>query len=989
MGDKQIHHILSATKLSIGHPLFFTRIFMLLSKNRRLDDSENKEMLKKFVLEEFDEITRRLDRSCIQESCAVRNVLRSRRIAMLLVDNHGELRFSILKELIILFKSYLYSLGPHRQYDAIRQEHILKVLELLHGSKEIPKLLKKIVKPFSHKQADQIIRDTLQLPHNAPITDAHARRAALAAWMCYLRQNIGSCFATAPAIIIHDEQPDRFLRDIDEILSTGRLKRTFGGIEYAVPLSWSWGNGDLKKPIALYQTKTGWMPEIWYSPGLLAAFSATKAFPSNANIREKIAQVKKWIFELLKTQKNNSFYYILNAEEIIRRVLLKGLGISEEDLDEYANRTQGMLQSAITIQIPKVTKGKRSLGETCAQFHHAFDTAKNAFKTLADNALLKSWEFTVASFAETKAEFTRWNLYSSLGLGPEEQGGIGQCIYQILREKIEQCNAKVQDIQYDYEQVHAQIQMLETRMRTASNEKELHWLKIEYQALRNEFFTLQEIRDSNHQKAKRFANLFDLLTDWYIVLFRDYFQEVYDADMHDVKTSPFDDSPAGFRLLFKHGRSNTSQWTRINNSHEFIDALSSFFVATEPHIASEAALNGIERDFSEIVTSVINHIKTKEFLETAFYRMATAHKTPVIRDPLENLDKIEKKPWVYTSGGAMTTLLSCYYKNDTKPQEVGRWVENETELLVFLIDTVKQLPSSIANLYLNENRSALLMHSPTHAFLLKPVHPIFKSAWQSDIYTYTWIRDHYLIPSQNFINQISLDEEMMKYLIQKLSEKIPLTFRHHFQNVFEHMHGSMGTQEFRFHLLHTMEQNRGLNVNGSTVLAADEIDSLLFMQLPLFRTYQLRDRIIDVFMQLPGIHDETIENILNIYDQIPNETDNNQVIGSQQFQDICKSLLCLSTKSTSSPHNYHLHVSRALQKLGYAVPSPLIFADTNWIKDQFACLVNPGTGRLELWRVDCTGTIGYPMSAWNPWLDGSRRDLTWGIYNHPQEYGQT
>src|SRR5207244_894205 len=110
------------------------------------------------------------------------------------------------------------------------------------------------------------------------------------------------------------------------------------------------------------------------------------------------------------------------------------------------------------------------------------EKAKNAFKSLADNALLKAWEFTLASFSEIKYEFARWNLYASLGLQTNEPGGIGQYIYQVMQRKIEEVNQKVQEIQYEYEVVYTQAKTLEMRMQRASTEKEIEWLKVEYQS---------------------------------------------------------------------------------------------------------------------------------------------------------------------------------------------------------------------------------------------------------------------------------------------------------------------------------------------------------------------------------------------------------------------------------------------------------------------------------------------------------------------------
>ncbi len=387
---------------------------------------------------------------------------------------------------------------------------------------------------------------------------------------------------------------------------------------------------------------------------------------------------------------------VLTAEEIIRATVMHALSLTEEQLMEYENRPRAMLQTQLIMHIPHASKNLGGIGERCAKFLQLFENAKNAFKALADNALLKAWEFTLASFSETKYEFTRWNLYASLGLGSNEPGGIGQCIYQIIQRKLDQANKKLQDTQAEYEMVYTQVKTLESRMRHASTEKEGQWLKVEYQTRASEFYILQDERADAQEQANALVNLYDTLYKLYSELFKDYFQEVYDADMQEVTTGPFDDSPAGFRLLYKHGRSNISQWTRIQNQHDFIDSLASFFIATEPQIAHALEGKSVEKELSEVVTAIINHIKTREFLETAFHRMAVAHKAPLIKDPLEHLDQVEKKPWVYTSGGTMNTLVSCYYKIEDKPKEVEKWVENEMELLVFFADAMKQIPPPFA-----------------------------------------------------------------------------------------------------------------------------------------------------------------------------------------------------------------------------------------------------------------------------------------------------
>lgn len=987
MQQKDIDHILGSIKAPIDHPLFYPRVFALSARQLKMRRSNAADPVSQIVIEEYDELSRRLDRSQIQESCSVRNVMRSRFLAQLLIDEKGEVNLHLLPKAIAYIQEHLYSLGPQRQYDGKRQEHILKVLRLLQTDKDISRLLKKFTRPLSNKWAEELIRCTLQLSPTTVVTDAHTRQAVLAAWLCYLRQNVGSCFATAPAEIVHDEQPTLFLQDLLDLIATGRLKRTFGGIENSVPLSASWGSGDLKKPLLIMMSSKGITPEIWHSPGLIAAFEAIGFLNPTEKIKQKVHQLEGWLKPLI--QHGYSPFKVLTAEEIIRKILMQTLGITEKQLKEVESRPRGMIQTRMIMHAPMAAKSSGGIGERCANFLQLFEVAKNAFKSLADNALLKAWEFTIASFSDTKYEFARWNMYASLGLGSNEPGGIGQCIYHTIQHKLNEANRKVQDIQYEYEMVYTQVKTLESRMRHASSEKEAQWLKVEYQTHANEYYFLQEQRDAAQGQASALVDLYDNLYAIYVELFKDYFQEVYDADMQEVTAGPFDDSPAGFRLLYKHGRSNTSQWTLIKNQYDYIESLASFFVATEPQIAHSLEGKKIEKDLSDVVTAIINHVKTKEFLESAFYRMAAAHHAPAIKDPLDHLDQIEKKPWAYTSGGTMNTLVSSYYRIDEKPAESEKWVENEMELLVFFADTLKRIPPPLVEAYLKGQRQSMLMQSPTHAFLFKPFLSPFKDAWSSEEYTYTFIRDRYIRPAELFVGRLLLNDDMLAYLIQQLNEKVPENYQPRFKTVFSQLKGPLNPMFFRDYLVDLLDHDRGLRHGARPVLAADEIDGFLYSQLPLFTVTELKERIHKIFSLLPGMGARTVDHVLQLFEQIPLKKGDLPYIGARQLQDICKALLCLTEASTTTSHDYHLHISLAAQKLGFAMPAPLIFADTNWVKDMFGFVVNPGTGKLELWRIDYTGSNGSPMSSWKQWLDGSRPDLKWGIYIKPYQYGQS
>lgn len=986
METDQISQILSSIHIPINDPRFYIKVFTAVSKERKAAQARDGDNLKRVVAEEYDELSRRLDNTRVQESTSVRNVLRTRRLANLLINDKGELNAAMLPRVISHLTANLYSLGPQRQYDIPRQRHLLNVLTLLRDSKDLARLLKSINKPYLHPLADQIIRDTLLLPSTTVISDAHARRAALSAWMCYLRQNVGSCFATAPAIIVHDEQPETFLTDLRDLLGAGRMKRTFGGVEYSVPLNSSWGGGDLRKALLLSWSDTPEHSEIWNTPGLIFALEAVSLLDKDMPTKDKIKHTKELMLRAYPEWNESHPYQFTNMETIIKRILMQHIGITQQELDDYDHRPRGMIHSGLLMQISATGSSMGGKGEKCSHYHFQFEQACNAFKALADNALLKAWEFTIASFSETKSEFTRWNLYASLGLGPEEPHGIGYSMYEIIKMKLDQANQKMADIQFDYEHMFAQLKQMEVRMRSAGSETEAKWLRADYESQRNEFYTLEEMRDDLHAKAKIYANLFNFLMSTYDKLFPQYFQEVYDPDLHEVETGPFDDSPAGFRLLYKHGRANTSQWTKVTNPTEFQDALSNFFTSTEVEVAALPELEGLQSDISDIITSVVTQIKTKEFMESAFYRMAVAHKKPAIADPLENLEKIQAKPWAYISGGTMNTLLSCYYRREQKPTEVSRWVENPMELLVFFADTIKHVPPKATEGYLKDPNKGMLMHSPTHAFVLKPGVNGLKEAWTNEEFTHTWVRDALVRPRESFVENLNLDDYMMDYLIEQLTPMVPADYRHYFQKVFSHMHGPLNSSDFRYYIVERMDHERGLQIRGQPVLAPDDIDSTLYSLLPLFPAHQLKDRVKEILTKVHILITEVQNQVLSSLDELIDRLPGNQLITAQGLQDICNALICVGTGRTSLPQDVPMQVSKVAQQLGYAMPSPILVADTNWVKELFAFVVSPASGKLEFWRVDPIGRTGTPMSIWKEWLNGSRKDATWGLLTNPLEY---
>jgi hypothetical protein len=282
-------------------------------------------------------------------------------------------------------------------------------------------------------------------------------------------------------------------------------------------------------------------------------------------------------------------------------------------------------------------------------------------------------------------------------------------------------------------------------------------------------------------------------------------------------------------------------------------------------------------------------------------------------------------------------------------------------------------------------KNMMLMQSPTHAFLLKPNDPLFNEAWNSPEFTYTNVRDSFVKPAEHFMETLLLNDEMIQHILRKLLEKVPVNYQPRFKMVFSQLTAPLNPLFLREYLVETMAHDRGLLHRNRPVLSEDEIDHFFFCNLPYFHTYELRERLQKILSLLPGIDAEAI---LSLYDKLP-LAQGELIMSASELQEACKALINLFELRTSFEYDYHLAIAKAAQKLGFAPPAPVIFADTNWVKDEFAFVVSPGTGRLELWRVDYTGSIGYPMSVWKQWLDGSRKDIKWGVYTKPSEYGQS
>ncbi|MDF2550614.1 MAG: hypothetical protein K0S07_1681, partial [Chlamydiales bacterium] len=140
-----------------------------------------------------------------------------------LIDDAGLLRADALEESILRLQTDLFAL--QKVSLGVRRRHLLERLSLLQKDGECQRALLAIQPPVSNRLAENYMREALGSFDAAPLKVEDARRAVLACWLTYFRQTVGSCFATAPALVIHNENPLYFFKDMQELLDKGRLTR--------------------------------------------------------------------------------------------------------------------------------------------------------------------------------------------------------------------------------------------------------------------------------------------------------------------------------------------------------------------------------------------------------------------------------------------------------------------------------------------------------------------------------------------------------------------------------------------------------------------------------------------------------------------------------------------------------------------------------------------------------------------------------------------
>lgn len=781
--------------------------------------------------------------------------------------------------------------------DFLEEEHLLFFLKQLKKSPSLWNQIKSFDLPLCHPFAEKLIASAIFKRFSLGLNKRDLRLAVLSACMGYLRQNIGSCFATAPAILIHKQILEDFINDLFSLLKKGKLSRIFGGVEYSAPLIKNIGFADLQKPLS--------HKNQFACPGILDFCEITHLLDQNLNLENKIEYIE------LLGQKALEDTPSLTALAFLKRVL--PLSSSQSDEEEAFFR----------------------------------------FKSQTEDPLLKLWEFTLASFSEVKMEFSSWNLYTALGLNPEEKGGIGFLIQEYFQARLDHSNQEIEEAHKECVIAYEQLKGTEYLISKVSTEEQKRTLMAEHTVRLMHLQSCLDEKDRKVKKAKRFSTLYSLLIQKYCDIFPEYFQEVYDPSLAEG-TSSYEDAPAGFRLVFKHGRTKANLWDPIENKEQYTEALIQFFKQSEYAIAHSLEEEDSFEILQPLTTQIIYHIQNKDFLQKALDRIRKAHK---------RLNNNEALPWAYISGGTLTTLIKTYFRREGDLTGESRYVENPLDLSIFILDTLKALAPRIMDPYLKKRQKRMLMQAPTHAFLLLPGLKAFSLGWQNNNLSYTWIRDQWITPVETFWQNYFLSEEEQLFFWKKFQEilrpfLLPIDLL-----VLPKKISLLELQAQLEYYLKDHPLLPELLVN---------LDSFIFSNCPLTPNPDSK-LLIEDFLKEHAI-------------SLPSISLQPPFLTTKELKNSLLIHYIEARKTSFFSYDIQEEILHFCQKKQRIAPAAIPFADTNWPHFYFSFAVSPLQRHLQLWRTDRLGSIGSPMNSWNSSF-GNTTPHPWTIYIEPSQWG--
>lgn len=491
---------------------------------------------------------------------------------------------------------------------------------------------------------------------------------------------------------------------------------------------------------------------------------------------------------VIQMQRNSVETLFHDLSEVLNRGSLKRVVLGEERRVPLAIKTgmQGLTKVMKTGSIndpilqkllddPPPVKNPETIKSYLAVHAKNPKETQELFKAHLQSPIMKCFEYTLAAFADFNVGFAKWNFSTAIGLMHDQQGGVGEVLWNRLQEEMEKSNEKVAEYADRVNQAEEKIRRNQSLFRASYRQDELRRLKREAEAEMYQSHTYEALYEEEIRRREALAELYKFFAEQYQILFPHYFQEIYDPELFTGSEEFFVDSPAGFRLAYKHGRYDPTVWTLIESDEDYIRSLIDFFRLAEPILLSRLENKEIGSLVEQLISEVILYVETPEFLTFSKMRILEMHKKYLPEgQPVS--------PYAYVSGGSLRSLMQSYFAREEQPTEELFHPKNAEELLYFLIEFMKDAPAMTSSIFEQNSHKGMLIRSPSHAFVFLPGAEDFKAMWLSSSNTHTCIRDQVVGSFRDWYEKTRIE----KADVDRFFPFLPHTF----------WQGEMNSQEF-------------------------------------------------------------------------------------------------------------------------------------------------------------------------------------------------
>ena len=431
--------------------------------------------------------------------------------------------------------------------------------------------------------------------------------------------------------------------------------------------------------------------------------------------------------------------------------------LQKEEMKQFVDE---MISCLINQGIKRVIEGKEFLIPINLFLEKESFCESNNF--LSPPPLLKCLEYTIASMTEFSLDTQTFSLSIILGLDPSLVDGLGGKIQSLIREELLKIEKEVHQAQIEAQKALDHVNIINSQLSQASSYERAQSLKAQGYSHSSQMRSCVEKRDELIKESEEISELLKIWIEKAREVFKSYFQDIFDPDLK-ITHSSLDDSPAGFRLLCKHGRQNILSWTKIHDEKTFVSCLKDYFLYLENLLGSEYKSKRIKAILVSISSESIQYIHQNNFIESSLKRLkmlnATYHYT---------------HPWCYLSGGSLRSLLACFLGKTEVSNEVKIQTKEPVDLLIKLVDLFKDFPLKFQDRFLSDDQRGILAQNESHAFVVKPGFKVFSNFWSDRHFSYTTIRDSFLIPLyQYYQKKVFTEDEIVKlssFFRERLSE---------------------------------------------------------------------------------------------------------------------------------------------------------------------------------------------------------------------------